>query len=517
MHTLRLKLDVKPNDESILEKRFRILAHISNQLRKKVKRMLSRLRNDEQYQQALQEYIRLKKLNSDDKQIKDDIQRLSKFMNDTRESIGLTKSGLEKYACVMQHRYKKNISSHQVQAEVKHIMKGVDAVLFGNRKDVHYKKELDFRTISGKSMSGVKIHFDQNDKKRRIDCYITWNGLTIPVKYDLSKADMYNDKNYVNEALSVGKIKYCEIVRLWFKNGWHYYVNLYMTENAPRKVVPGKSTIGIDEGPSTIAAVSEDKVFLEELSPNCKNYNKKIAYFQRKIDKSSRIMNPERYNDDGTCKKKSKDLPRWKFSKTCIRNKSKVRELYRKKSEYTKCTHENLLNRMIQNSSVFVNEPMEFKALAKKSKTTKRQEKASIVTKSDGLKASVHKYKRKKRFGKSITDRSPNLVISRLKQKCEQYGLSYLETDKWKYKASQYDHVQDRYIKTSLSERFKNIGEYIVQRDLYSAFLQSCMASAEKPDREKCKKLFNNFITMQNELINTMKATGNSYPSCFGF
>ena len=107
MHTLRLKLDVKPNDEPILEKRFRILAHISNQLRKKVKRMLSRLRNDEQYQQALQEYIRLKKLNSDDKHIKDDIQRLSKFMNETRESIGLTKSGLEKYASVMQYRYKK--------------------------------------------------------------------------------------------------------------------------------------------------------------------------------------------------------------------------------------------------------------------------------------------------------------------------------------------------------------------------------------------------------------------------
>ena len=116
MHTLRLKLNVDDNTAAVLEKRFRILAHISNQIRKKVKMMLSRLEDDKQYQQALDEYIKLKKLNSDDKQVQNDMKRLLKFMNDTREGIGLTKSGLEKYASVMQHQYKKNISSHQVQA-----------------------------------------------------------------------------------------------------------------------------------------------------------------------------------------------------------------------------------------------------------------------------------------------------------------------------------------------------------------------------------------------------------------
>lgn len=332
MHTLRLKLEMDKSTAYIIEKRFRILAHISNQIRKHVKKLLSRLENDEQYQQALDEYIRLKKLESDDKQVVADMKRLSKFMNETRESIGLTKNGLEKYASVMQRRYKKNISSHQVQAEVAHIVKGVDAVLFGNGKDVHYKKESDFRTIPGKDMSGLKIYFNQNDEKHQVDCYIKWKNLTVPIRYDISKADMLDDKNYINESLSCGKIKYCEIVRLWFKNGWHYYVNLVMTENAPKKLTPGKSIIGIDEGPSTIAATSETSVFLEELSPECKKYNKQIALLQRKIDKSTRNMNPDRYNDDGTTKKKSKDLPAWKFSETCLRNKAKVKELYRKKN-----------------------------------------------------------------------------------------------------------------------------------------------------------------------------------------
>ena len=517
MHTLRLKLNVDDNTAAVLEKRFRILAHISNQIRKKVKMMLSRLEDDKQYQQALDEYIKLKKLNSDDKQVQNDMKRLLKFMNDTREGIGLTKSGLEKYASVMQHQYKKNISSHQVQAEAAHVYKGVETVLFGSGKDVHYKKESDFRTMPGKDMSGVRIYFNQDDEKHQVDCYIKWNGLTIPVRYNISKSDMLGDKNYINEALSCGKIKYCEIVRLWFKNGWHYYVNLVMTENAPKKLVPGKSTLGIDEGPSTIAATSETSVFLEELSPECKKYNKQIASLQRKIDKSTKKMNPDRYNDDGTTKKKSKYLPAWKFSKTCIRNKAKIRELYRKKTEYTKCRHENLLNRMIKDASVFINEPMDFKVLAKRAKETSRQDKASVVTKSDGTEQTIYKYKRKKRFSKSISDRSPSLVISRLKQKCNQYGLVYIETDKWKYKASQYDHVLDEYIKSELSQRFKKIGDYTVQRDLYSSFLQSCMDTLEKPDRKKCIKLFDNFVKMQNELINEMKAAGISYPTCFGF
>ena len=100
----------------------------------------------------------------------------------------------------MQHQYKKNISSHQVQAEAAHVYKGVEAVLFGNGKDVHYKKESDFHTMPGKDRSGARIYFNQNDEKYQVDCYIKWNGLTIPVRYKISKSDMLGDKNYHNGA-----------------------------------------------------------------------------------------------------------------------------------------------------------------------------------------------------------------------------------------------------------------------------------------------------------------------------
>lgn len=291
-----------------------------------------------------------------------------------------------------------------------------------------------------------------------------------------------------------------------------------MKGEAPKKVEPGKSVMGIDEGTSTVAAVSGDAVFLEELAPQCVDYNKEITKLQRQIDVSTRKTNPDKFNEDGTCRKRSGWKEKhWTFSKNCLRKKAKLRELYRRKSAYAKCRHENLLNRMIQSASSFVNEPMEFSALAKRSKKTERQDKLSEVKKKDGSVKIVRKYKRKKRFGKSVNDRSPALFQTRLKQKCVQYGLAYMETDKWKYRASQYDHGLDAYIKVELSRRFKTVAGQVVQRDLYSAFLQSCMGTPEKPDREKCLQLFGQFVKMQAELIMKMKASGQSRPACFGF
>ena len=250
MHMLRLRLLVDYRTEPIVEKRFRILAHISNQLRKHVKKQLSRLEKDRVYQELKKEYRRLKKLDPDNHaEVTADLTRISGLMDETIKELGLTKSGLEKYASVMQRRYKKNISSHQVQAEVAHILKGLEKVLYGDGKDIHYKKERDFTTIPGKSCSnGVILHFDQDDEKHEVNCYITWNGITIPVRYDLSKADLPGGRNYVNESLSSGKICYCEIKRIWFRSGYKYYVDIYMKGEAPKKVEPESPSWALTRG-----------------------------------------------------------------------------------------------------------------------------------------------------------------------------------------------------------------------------------------------------------------------------
>lgn len=108
MHMLRLRLLVDYRTEPIVEKRFRILAHISNQLRKHVKKQLSRLEKDKVYQELKKEYGRLKKLDPDNhKEVAADLSRISGLMKETINELGLTKSGLEKYASVMQRRIRK--------------------------------------------------------------------------------------------------------------------------------------------------------------------------------------------------------------------------------------------------------------------------------------------------------------------------------------------------------------------------------------------------------------------------
>ena len=519
MHTLRLKLKINRRMKRILEKRYRLIAHIHNKLVKHIKKQLTKLKKDPGYQVLLVRYSQIRKEEKAGRKVSDKAETVSGLKQYVQD-YGLTKGCLYRYVSVMQKRFRKHISSQQAQAEAEKVLRGVEKVLYGDGKDVHFKKYPEFRTITGKSITnGVKFFLIPDHENRRMDSHIAWNGLEIPVKLDISKADLPDGKNYVWESLNAGALKYCEIVRLWFSSGWRYYVNLYLDGDAPKKLTPGKSVMGMDEGTSTLAAVSETSVILEELAPECRRYNSKILKLQRQVDRSVRISNPERFHEDGTPKKRSecRGLGPWRYTKVCQRKKARIRELYRKKAEYTDCMHHALVNRMIQDSSVFLNEPMDFRALAKRARETSRQEKASQVKKKDGTVQLVHKYKRKKRFGKSVTDRSPSRLVLFLKMKIKQYGLLYYETDSWKYRASQYNHAEDSYKKVKLDCRFKVVDGRQVQRDLYSAFLQSCMATAEKPDRDLCLERFEDFVRRQDEQICEMKRQGLTRSACFGF
>ena len=69
-----------------------------------------------------------------------------------------------------------------------------------------------------------------------------------------------------------------------------------------------------------------------------------------------------------------------------------------------------------------------------------------------------------------------------------------------------------------LSDRFKLIGNYLVQRDLYSAFLIFFTANTlDHPDRNKCFKYFEDFVKLQNKCIEQLKNNNISYKACFGF
>ena len=507
MHTLRLLLLTTEYDEQVMNKRFYAISHIHNVLVKHAKKLLRKISHDSRYEYCRKTYVSLPKkenLSSADKKYK---KQLSQEMKDIRISMGLSEAGLQSYIKKCARRFSKCLSSQQVQKEATRVWNGVEKVLFSDGKDIHFKKNRDFPTIGGKTnTNGVKFN--------KSELSIEWLGLQIQCKRPKKDAEW----DYLTESLD-HDISYCEIERKMFPNGWHYYVIVYLKGDAPRKtrtVGDNENVTGIDMGISTVATVSDIRVALRELVPDCIRYNKKIQKLLRRMDASKRKNNPNKYKPDGTIDKTNRD--RWTFSRTYFKNRRKLKSLYRQKSAYIKQSHEILCNELLADSVNFITEEMSFKGLQRKAKKTERSDKTATVRQKNGDTRQIYKYKKKKRFGKSLNNRAPAMFLNILERKCSQYDGSLLKVDTKSFRASQYDHVTDTYTKTSLRERDKQIGGNYVQRDLYSAFLiKNSNPDLNAPDREKCLFEFERFLDMQNTLIDTMKQNHISMKSCFGF
>ena len=302
MFILGLRLKTTKYDNDVINKRFGITGHVHNTIAKHALSLLEDLTQDEDYIKLKKQYKNLKET-LEEEEFETASRSVTKDMNTIIHSYGLTKNDLEKYAKVQARLFRKNLSSQQIQKEADRVYTGVEKVLYGDGKKLHLKKYKDINTISSKSpMNGVKLYspFHKNylNKKElrsvKYETQINWNGLAIRVDAD------YSDR-YVYEAMQ-HEVSYCEIKRMLFMDGYHYYVIIYFKGEAPKKLTPGTSDIEIDPGVSTLAVYSEEKLLLEELAPKAKDYQKQIRKLQTQVDNCKRRLNPENYNPDGTVK-----------------------------------------------------------------------------------------------------------------------------------------------------------------------------------------------------------------------
>ena len=119
------------------------------------------------------------------------------------------------------------------------------------------------------------------------------------------------------------------------------------------------------------------------------------------------------------------------------------------------------------------------------------------------------KYNRKKRFGKSIKNRCPGGFQAAVKKRFLSTGGSYIEVPNT-YRASQYDHTADDYIKKKLSDRMYNLSNGTrVQRDWYSSYLLYCYDyKTQDIDKEKCRCEFERFYQKEQECIQWIQKNG---------
>lgn len=393
-------------------------------------------------------------------------------------------------------------------------------ITFSDGEKPYFYKKGDFITFQGKQAERCII-LKHNNKTNEF--YVSHNGMNFPLiikKNDLFISETLSYiQNYMENGAEVDKInverhlagkpilptyriRNNRIVRKEIRGKIRYFVQIVIEGNpVPQRKKDGSfrhtfgtGRIGGDIGTQSIGIVSKNQVQLKNLaerSPKTFHTERNIVSIQRYLDRSRRATNPKNYNENGTIKKGKKE---WVFSKRYRKAQGTVRNLQRKAAESRKYAHNEDINRLRSIGDELIIETMNIKGLQKKSKTVEKSEKTG-------------KWKRRKRFGKSILKRSPGYFIQQAKYRFGLTGGKVREINTWTFKASQYDHMLDAENKKQLSKRWHTLPDGTkIQRDLYSSFLLYCSdEEGIKPNRELCQAQFVSFQPLHDKCIQQIK------------
>jgi len=467
-YTLTFRLKTEKWQEDKFNKRLEIGRNIYNACLREILKRYNTMINSEEYKQ-IQQMAKGKERN--------------KLFNKLNFKYGISEYSLHDYVKPMQHHFKENIDAFTAQKIATRAYNTFAKYMYHEADKVYFKKYGELNSLEGKSnKTGIRF----KDK-----CLI-WNGLVIPVI--IKKNDIY-----AHEALQ-NKIKYCRIKREMIKGKYHYYIQLVLDGVPPLKInketgeIKNQTTygkVGIDIGTQTVAISSNYDVKLLELAPKVVNIDKEIKRIQRYMDRSRRLINSNKYNDDGTINTQNKN--KWIYSNRYLKAKNRYKELYRKQKEIRRQSHNNLANFILSLGNEFYVEDMNFKGLQLRAKETTINDKTG-------------KYNRKKRFGKSLANKAPSLFLTILNNKLKFQDNKLVKVDTRELKASQFNHINEEYNKKKLCQRWNDLNGIKVQRDLYSAFLiQHVNDDLKSVNVELCNKDFDNFLKLHNKEVERLK------------
>ena len=484
--TLTLELKTEKWQEDVLDKKFNIGRQMYNacldELYKRYNTMTER-----------KEYKKVANMSKGK-------ERNRKFQ-ELNKKYGLTEYSLHTHIKSMQHHFKDNIDSFTAQKIATRVFRAFEKYMFHQAKKVYFKKYNELNSLEGKS-NKTGIRFKNSE--------LVWNKLSIPVI--IKKNDEYAQMALEN------KIKYCRVLRKFIRGRYKYYIQLILDGTPPIKInketgeiknTIGKGRVGLDIGTQTIAVTNQYDVKLLELAPEVSNIEKEKRILQRKLDRQRRANNLDNFNEDGTVKKGIRIGGRltklkWNESNRYIKTRNKLREIQRKQASIRKQSHERLANYILNLGDKIYVEDMNYKGLQARAKET-------TINKKTG------KYNKKKRFGKSLANKAPSMFLTILDNKLKYNDTQLYKIDTRSARASQYNHVENKYIKKDLSERWNNFGGYKIQRDLYSAFLiMNIKDNLREINRDLCIKTFDNFRKLHDKEIERIENSNNKLISSMG-
>ena len=473
-YVLTLKLNTSPEQDRWLAHAFWCGQQIYNVLVRHCRKQLRKLILDPEHRELLA--TRRK-----DNLSKKDKNRINQELAAIRRGYGLSEYQLHAYVSVQQHRYQKYIDSMTAQKIASSVWRSVEKYLFDNGKCIHFRKYDDFDSLEGKSnTSGMRFK----------DGRLHWRRQVIQPQIRT---------DYDREALR-SRVKYCRIRRKPVGAKYHYYLQLVLEGKSPVKHPAGHGTAGLDIGTSTAAVVTKDSCRLTVLGSDVKDRSAQIRRIQRAMDRSSRATNPDNFLPDGTV---CNGARKWIRSKHYKKLQFCKKSLERRYADAVNTCHHRLSNEIASKADTVYVEKMSFNGLARKSK--------SATKKADG------RFRSRKRFGKSIGNHAPAVFLNILGNRLASGGGQLIKIDTISFRASQYNHVTDDYVRKKLSCRGSFVGGHYVQRDLYSAFLlRNSNDTGTAADRQKCTDSFPMFLITHDACMDALLAENKKYPSSFG-
>lgn len=212
----------------------------------------------------------------------------------------------------------------------------------------------------------------------------------------------------------------------------------------------GQGTVGLDLGPSTIAAVGPEGTFFERFCDQLKDKQREIEHLQKKLQRQARANNPDCYEPCVTKKGKQSFKTakgkRWKvWSKGMRTTKAQIADLHRRQAAHRKALQGALVNRVLEMGDHVHLEKLSYRAF-------------------------------QRMWGKSVRFRAPGTFVARLRRKAESAGVEVYEFSTYTTALSQTCHACGARVKKPLSKRVHDCPCGVhAHRDLYSAFLARCV------------------------------------------
>jgi putative transposase len=190
------------------------------------------------------------------------------------------------------------------------------------------------------------------------DGTLRWGNLKLECVFD--------DNDPYHRHAFESRTKYVRLLRQNIRGEVRYSAQLVCEglplQKRPSTVASG-AVIGLDLGPSTLAAVGDDAAVLTPFCTELRNSAAELRRESRHLDRQRRANNPLNFTPDGQIVKGKKLL--WKSSRKQKATRSRLAELHRRQAQHRKTLHGKLSNHLLTLGTVFRVEKLSVKAWQK--------------------------------------------------------------------------------------------------------------------------------------------------------